>query len=76
MNIKLPGSLRVKKIILVILVIISVCVLSYEFIQNKNNKKDNSNSKQEEFIGDNDQGEESKEDSEVFNNNASEETLK
>ena len=76
MNIKLPGSLRVKKIILIILVIISVCVLSYEFIQNKNNKKDNSNSKQEEFIGDNDSGEESKENSEVFNNNASEETSK
>lgn len=76
MNIKLPGSLRVKKIILIILVIISVCVLSYEFIQNKNDNKDNSNYKKEEFIGDNDSSEESKEDSEVFNNNASEETLK
>ena len=76
MNIKLPVSLRVKKIILVILVIISVCVLSYEFIQNKNNNKDNSNYKQEEFTGYNDSGDESKEDSEVFNNNASEETSK
>lgn len=50
MNIKLPGNLRVKKIILVILIIISVCVLSYEFIQNRTNKKDNTSNKQEEFI--------------------------
>ncbi|MDO5518463.1 MAG: hypothetical protein Q4F66_12990, partial [Clostridium sp.] len=52
MNIKLPGSYRVKKIILVILIIISIGVLAYEFIQNKNDKSNKSDYKQEEFIGD------------------------
>ncbi|MDO5518056.1 MAG: hypothetical protein Q4F66_10910 [Clostridium sp.] len=51
MNIKLPGSYRLKRIILVILIIISICVLSYEFIQNKNDKDKKCDYEQEEFIG-------------------------
>lgn len=71
MNIKLPGSYRFKKIILVILIIISICVLSFEFIQNRNDKDKKSNYEQEQFIGDSSENDSS---SEVLNeSNASEE---
>lgn len=71
MNIKLPGSLKVKKIILIILVIISVCVISYELIQNKNSKKDNSNIIQEQIIGEDNSNNSNKDNSEVLNDNTS-----
>lgn len=71
MNIKLPGSLRVKKIILIILVIISVCVISYELIQNKNSKKDNINIIQEQIIGEDNSNNTNKDNSEVLNDNTS-----
>lgn len=53
MNIKLPGSYRTKKVILVILIILSICVLSYEFIQNRHDKAQKSDNSQQEFIGNN-----------------------
>ncbi|NME83518.1 tetratricopeptide repeat protein [Clostridium sp. SM-530-WT-3G] len=71
MNIKLPGSLRVKKIILIILVIISVYVISYELIQNKNSKKDNINIIQEQIIGEDNSNNTNKDNSEVLNDNTS-----
>ena len=71
MNIKLPGSLKVKKIILIILVIISVCVISYELIQNKNSKKDNSNIIQEQIIREDNSNNSNKDNSEVLNDNTS-----
>lgn len=72
MNIKLPGSLRVKKIILIVLVIVSVCVLSYEFIQNKNNKKKSNSSQEEIFQADDSNKYENN--SEVLEYNTSDET--
>ena len=71
MNIKLPGSLKVKKIILIILVIISVYVISYELIQNKNSKKDNINIIQEQIIGEDNSNNTNKDNSEVLNDNTS-----
>lgn len=74
MNIKLPGSLRFKKILLIILVIISVCVVSYELIQNRNNKKDNRNIIQEQSIQDDNSNNTNKNNSEVLNDNTSDES--
>lgn len=49
-NIKLPGSLKVKKIILAVLTIIAVAIIAYNGAINKQNKKVEKNAVEEEAI--------------------------
>lgn len=71
MRIKLPGSYKFKRVLLVILVIISIFVLEYEFTENRKTKIEKNEYQQEQYIGYNN---EKTNDSEVLiDNNTSEE---
>lgn len=72
MGIKLPGSYKFKKILLIVLSIISIFVLSYEFIHNRKMKIEKSYYKQEQYIGNNNEKNNSSE--VLIENNTSEES--
>lgn len=49
-NIKLPGSLKIKKVILGVLIIIAIAIITYNGFMNKQNKKVERNTVEEEAV--------------------------